>query len=123
VQAGAFSEAVDMHAAGVSGEGEPVHSTKTAGPHAFALRVEGDSMAPRYLPGDIIVVDPEMKCDNGTPCVVWLNGEVTFKLLWETEKEIRLQPLNDRYPDQIIRKESHVDFRVVGKVVDLIPKM
>lgn len=123
VQAGSFTEAADMHAVGVSGEGDPVHSTKAVGPHAFALRVEGDSMAPRYLPGDIIVVDPEIMCDNDSPCVVVLNGEATFKFFKEIDGAIILQPMNNRFPEIVIRKDSQVDFRVVGKVVDLIPKL
>jgi len=48
---------------------------------------------------------------------------VTFKLFWETETEIRLQPLNDRYPDTIIRKDSRADFKVIGKVIDLQAKL
>jgi SOS-response transcriptional repressor LexA len=123
VQAGSFTEAADMHAVGVSGEGDPVHSPKAVGPHAFALRVEGDSMAPRYLPGDIIVVDPEIMCDNDSPCVVVLNGEATFKFFRETNDAIVLAPMNNKHPDITIRKDSQVDFRVVGKVVDLIPKL
>jgi len=123
VQAGLFVEAIDLYSAGVSGEREPVHSTKAVGLHAFALRVEGDSMAPRYLPGDIIVVDPGIMCDNNAPCVVVLNGEATFKLFKESDDAVILHPMNNKYPEIVIRKDSQVDFRVVGKVVDLIPKM
>lgn len=123
VQAGALAEAVDLHAAGVSGEGDPAFSTKNHGPHAFGLRVEGDSMAPRFLPGDIIVVDPDIRCENGCPCVVVLNGEATFKIFRETAEAISLEPMNKKYPEIIVRKDREVDFRVVGKVVDLIPKM
>jgi SOS-response transcriptional repressor LexA len=123
VQAGAFCEASDIHAAGESGEGEPVYSIKVVSPNTFALRVEGESMMPRFMPGDIIVVDPEIKCDNGTPCVIWLNGEVTFKLFWETDTEVRLEPTNDKYPATVIKKDSRVDFRVIGKIVDIIAKL
>ena len=123
VQAGELSEAADVHAVGFSGEGEPVHSVKAVGPNAFALRVVGDSMAPRYLPGDIIVVDPALACDNGCPCVVNVNGDVTFKIFRDTQDEIILEPLNKRHPKIVIDKKSDVVFRVVGKVVDMIPKL
>ena len=123
VHAGQFAEPQDSWPVGVFDENDPVYSYGKAGPHAFCLRVEGDSMAPRFLPGDIITVDPEVKYDNGCPCVVWMNGEVTFRLVWETETEIRLQPLNDRYPDVIIRKNSRTDFRVIGKVVGMNPNI
>ena len=123
VNAGSFSESLDNWPAGVSVVDEPVFSYRKLGPLAFGLRVEGDSMSPRYLHGDIIILDPEIKCDNGSACVVSLNGEVTFKLFWETETEIRLQPLNDRYPDTIIRKDSRADFKVIAKVIDLQAKL
>lgn len=123
IKAGYFADSSDNWPVGISGEADPVFSYRKVGPYAFALRVEGDSMAPRYLSGDIIIVDPELRCDNGTPCVVSLNGEVSFKLFYETETEIRLQPINDRYPETIIKKGSQVDFKVIGKVVDMIPKI
>lgn len=123
VSAGVFAEAVDHWPVGLSGEDDPVFSYRKVGPHAFALRVEGDSMMPRYMPGDIIVVDPEIKCDNGTPCVVVVNGEATFKFFKETNEAIILMPMNNKYPEIVVRKNSNVDFRVVGKVVDLIAKI
>ena len=123
VHAGQFAEAEDHWPVGVSSEGDPVFSYRKVGTHAFGLRVVGDSMAPRYLPGDTIIVDPELKCDNGSPCVVVLNGEAVFKFFRDTADAIILEPMNPRHPDIIIRKDRSVDFRVVGKVVDLIPKM
>lgn len=123
VQAGCYSEVTDIHGVGISGEGEPVQSVRNVGPHAFALRVEGDSMAPRFLPGDIIVVDPDVTCDNGCFCVVNVNGEATFKVFHDRPGVIVLEPLNKKHPDIVIHKDREVDFRIVGKVVDLIPKM
>lgn len=123
VHAGLFAECVDAWPVGVSGEGEPVYSRKKTSPYAFALRIEGDSMEPRYMDGDIIVVDPALSCDSGCPCVVWLNGEVSFKIFRETADEIRLCSLNDKYGDIVIRKGGKADFKVIGKVVDMIPKL
>ena len=93
------------------------------GPNTFALRVEGDSMSPRFLEGDIIIVDPSLACENGDFCIAWLNGEVTFKKLRKNEKEIRLIPLNEKYPEIVIHMDKPVDFRIIGKVVDMIPKL
>jgi transcriptional regulator with XRE-family HTH domain len=33
---------------------------------AFALRLSGTSMLPRFLPGDLIIIDPEVQADPGT---------------------------------------------------------
>lgn len=63
------------------------------------------------------------QCDNNCPCVIKLNGEVTFKMFYENDTEIQLSSLNEKYPDIIIRKDSKVDFKVIGKVVDMIPKL
>jgi len=123
VHAGMFAESSDIWPTGVSGEAEPVYSYVHTSPNAFALRIEGDSMMPRFMPGDIAIVDPLVHCDNGCACVVWLNGEVSLKIFKETEDEIRLCPLNDRYEQRVIRKDSKVDFRVIGKVVDIKVKL
>jgi len=48
---------------------------------------------------------------------------MSFKLFYESDTEIRLQPINDRYPAAIIKKDSRADFKVIGKVVDLVPKL
>lgn len=123
VHAGQFTECADRWPAGVSGEGDPVFSNVKTSDRAFGLRIEGDSMLPRFMPGDIAIIDPTIRCDNGAPCVVWVNGDVSIKLLYDGEKEIRLVPTNDRHQTIVIPKDSRIDFRVIGKVVDIKPKM
>ena len=123
VQAGAFAEAFDSWPPGISGIAEPVQSYNKTGPNTFGLIIMGDSMFPRFMPGDIAIIDPSLKCDNGSACVVWVNGDVTLKLFWDKENEIVLRSMNDKYPEIIIKKDSKVDFRVIGKVVDIRPKL
>jgi SOS-response transcriptional repressor LexA len=76
-------------------------------------------MLPRFMPGDIAIVDPSVRCDNGSPCVVSVNGEVQLRFFWDKETEILLKSMNDKYPEIIIKKDSRVDFRVIGKVIDI----
>ena len=123
VHAGEFAAASDRWPVGVSGEGDPVFSSKKVGPYAFALWVEGDSMEPRFMRGDRIIVDPEIKCDNESPCVVWVNGDVSLKFFKETESEIILTSMNNKYPETRIKKDSKADFRIIGKVVGMDPKL
>lgn len=123
ISAGQFTECADHWPAGTSGEGDPVTSTKKLNDNVFGLRIVGDSMLPRFMPGDVIVVDPSIHCDNGCRCVVKLNGEVTFKIFNENDTEIKLTSMNEKYPDIIIRKDSKVEFKVIGKVVDIIAKL
>jgi SOS-response transcriptional repressor LexA len=119
VHAGSFVDAVDSWPVGVSGIADPVQSYVKTGPNAFGLIIDGDSMLPRFMPGDIAIIDPAIRYDNGSPCVVWINGEVSLKLFYDSENEIRLVPTNNKYPETIIKKGAAVDFKVIGKVVDI----
>lgn len=122
IHAGEFAESEDRWPPGISGVEDPVFSYVKTGPSAFGLRVQGDSMLPRFMPGDIVIVDPSIRCDNGSPCVVSVNGEVSLRLFWDKETEIVLKSMNDKYPVITIQKDSKVDFRVIGKVVDMKAK-
>lgn len=122
VSAGRFIDCVDVWPDCVSGEDEPVHVFKTVGKKAFGLRVNGDSMEPRFMAGDIIIVDPDIHPENGNFCVVWLNGDVSFRIFHENDQEIRLESMNNKYPEFIIKRNSRVDFRIIGKVVDMVVK-
>ena len=49
-------------------------------PNAFAVKIEGDSMYPRYMQGEIVVVDTTKTVINGDDVVVKLhNGAVMVK--------------------------------------------
>ena len=68
---------------------------------AFAARVVGDSMEPRYREGDIIVFSPAAPARTGDDCFIRFEGDgrTTFKRLYvDDEESIRLQPLNSKYP-------------------------
>lgn len=75
-------------------------------PNAFAVRVVGDSMEPRYFEGDIIVFSPAAEVQSGDDCFVRFQHphETTFKRLFfeEDGKKIRLQPRNDKYAPTIV---------------------
>jgi len=67
-------------------------------PNAFAVRVIGDSMQPKFSEGDIVVFSPAADIQNGDDCFVRLTmpHETTFKRVFFEEKEkVRLQPRND----------------------------
>ena len=74
-------------------------------PHAFAVRVVGDSMEPRFFEGDIVIFSPAMEVRNGDDCFIrfTMPHETTFKrVFFEKEEKIRLQPRNDRYSPTLI---------------------
>jgi repressor LexA len=74
-------------------------------PNAFAVRVVGDSMEPRFTEGDIVVFSPALDVRNGDDCFIRFTTphETTFKrVFFESENKIRLQPRNESYSPTII---------------------
>ena len=78
-------------------------------PNAFAVRVVGDSMTPKFNEGDIIVFSPACKVESGDDCFVRMTDphETTFKrVFFEKGSHLRLQPRNHSYPPMIIPQEK-----------------
>ncbi len=74
-------------------------------PNAFAVRVVGDSMEPRFHQGDIVVFSPAVQVRNGDDCFVrfTMPHETTFKrVFFEKDNKVRLQPRNERYSPTIV---------------------
>ncbi len=74
-------------------------------PNAFAVRVVGDSMEPRFFAGDIVVFSPTVEVRNGDDCFVRFTQphETTFKrVFFEKDNKVRLQPRNERYSPTIM---------------------
>ena len=64
----------------------------------FALKVKGDSMAPVFIEGDIVIIKKQNDCENNEYAVVIINGdEGTLKKIKKTDSGIILQPLNPAY--------------------------
>jgi len=80
-------------------------------PNAFAVRMVGDSMEPRYHEGDIVIFSPAVQVRSGDDCFVRFamvgratDGESTFKrVFFDSEEAIRLQPLNERQAPTLVR--------------------
>jgi phage repressor protein C with HTH and peptisase S24 domain len=74
-------------------------------PNAFAVRVVGDSMEPRFQEGDIVIFSPAAEVRNGDDCFVRfaLPHETTFKrVFFEAKNKVRLQPRNEKYSPTIV---------------------
>ena len=73
--------------------------------NAFAVRVVGDSMTPKFNEGDIVVFSPAADVNNGDDCFIRFAAphETTFKrVFFEPKNQIRLQPRNEKYSPTII---------------------
>ena len=78
-------------------------------PEAFAARVVGDSMAPEYREGDIVIFSPNTPAKSGDDCFVRFEGDgaTTFKRVYQDNDEtLRLQPLNNKYPGEVYPREQ-----------------
>lgn len=114
-------DAPDWDAPGFTGR---TVATAHASGRAFALAVEDDAMWPRFMRGDVIVIDPDrVPPEPGDPVVALVNDEPVFRVYRETDAEVRLEPLNDRFEIRTIRKNSRVDLVVAGVVVEMIPTL
>jgi phage repressor protein C with HTH and peptisase S24 domain len=88
---------------------EYVRCPDVSDPQAFAARVCGDSMEPKYHEGDIVIFTPNKPAGNGDDVFVRFaqTGDTTFKRLYlDDDGLLRLQPLNPAYPAQRYRGEA-----------------
>lgn len=112
VQAGKWTDIVDNFEPGDAEDWLP--TTATVGPHAFALRVEGDSMtapAGKSIPeGAIVIVDPEAYADNGSIVVAKMadSDRATLKKLVIDGPNRYLRPLNPDYAVIPINGNCHI---------------
>jgi len=78
---------------------------------AFAARVFGDSMIPKYREGDIVIFSPSLSPRTGDDCFVRMDdGLTTFKrVFFESDDRnipvLRLQPRNEKYPPKVVVSE------------------
>ncbi|MHC4482956.1 MAG: XRE family transcriptional regulator [Planctomycetota bacterium] len=88
-------------------------------PNAFAVRVVGDSMEPRFCEGDIVVFSPAAEVHNGDDCFVRFAAphETSFKrVFFEPDNKVRLQPRNEKYsPMTVDGKRINGLYRAVTK--------
>ena len=77
-------------------------SIKARHPDAFALRIDGESMAPDIRHGDLVVLSPSVAAADGKCAVVQLAGQigVTCKLYRRQGGQVHLVPINEQYPPQ-----------------------
>ncbi|MBF0141832.1 MAG: helix-turn-helix domain-containing protein [Magnetococcales bacterium] len=87
------------------------------GKNTFAMRISGDTMAPEFTEGDIILVDPDIPVDHNRFVVVRPKpgDEATFKQLIVDGGVRYLKPLNIRYPLVEIGPEAEFRGVIVGK--------
>lgn len=92
------------------------------GKEYFALKVKGNSMYPKYLDGDTIIVLKQNDCESGQDCILMVNGDDgTFKRIFKTDNGITLQPLNNEYMPSFYSNEDIISkpVRILGVVKEI----
>ena len=88
----------------------------------FGLKVQGDSMSPRILSGDVVIVRKQNDCESGDSCVVMVNGfDATLKQVKKDYNGITLVPFNKEYKPMFYSNKdiAELPVRILGKVVEL----
>jgi len=88
----------------------------------FGLQIKGDSMQPRMLEGDVVIVRKQSSVDSGDIAVVLINGsDATIKRLICHESGISLIALNPAYPPRFYTNNEieSLPITILGKVVEL----
>ena len=88
----------------------------------FALRISGDSMEPRILNGDVVIVRQQDDADNGDIVIATVNGDdATCKRIRKYKDGIELIPLNPAYSPLFFSNEEirEKPVTIIGKVIEL----
>ena len=93
----------------------------------FALQITGDSMAPKFLENDIVIVKKQSDIDSGDIAIVLVNGDdATVKQVQKKKDGIVLQAYNPAafeaqfYTNQEIEE---LPIEILGKVIELRRKI
>ena len=99
----------------------------TGGRQYFGLKVKGDSMWPKYLDGDTVILLKESSCDSGDDCAVLVNGDsATLKQVFmHDDGSMEIRPLNPSYPPRTFSPSEiqSLPVAIAGVVVELRRKI
>ena len=87
----------------------------------FGLRIKGDSMQPRIVEGDVVIVRQQPDADSGDVVIVQVNGDkATCKRLAKYSSGISLISFNPAYEPMNYTNEQieQLPVTIIGKVVE-----
>lgn len=118
---------LSMHRIPMIGEiaaGQPIvceqdYETVVPGPIGanFALTVQGDSMEPTYLTGDIVYLRQQDDVDNGQVAAVIIDNEATLKHVYHIPNGLTLVSDNTAYPPRVVTMPGYDNIRILGLVI------
>lgn len=87
----------------------------------FGLRIKGDSMQPRMVEGDVVIVRCQPDAESGDVVIAQVNGDrATCKRLAKYPTGISLISFNPSYPPMVYTNEQieALPVTIIGKVVE-----
>lgn len=86
-------------------------------PADFALWCKGDSMAPRFLNGDLVFIRQQPDVDDGQIAAVLIENEATLKHVYRTQNQLTLVAENPSFPPLIYTDPVELQqIRILGLV-------
>ena len=95
--------------------------TENAPGEYFGLKIKGDSMMPRIVEGDVVIVHSQPDAESGDVVIVQINGDTaTCKRLAKYDTGISLISFNPMYaPINFTNEEiKNLPVTIIGKVVE-----
>lgn len=83
----------------------------------FALRCKGDSMAPKFLDGDVVLIRQQPDVENGQIAAVLIDNEATLKRVYKNPDDILLSPENLSYRPMVYSGEEMNNIRILGLAI------
>lgn len=84
----------------------------------FGLRIVGDSMAPRIMDGDLVVVQQQDDAKDGDIIIALIDDEATCKVIKKSAWGVSLVPFNSSYaPFVYTEREAEERMHIIGKVI------
>lgn len=87
----------------------------------FALKIKGDSMEPRIVAGDVVIVKMQSTADTGDIVIAMVNGDdACCKRFIKQNDGIILQSFNSAYTPMFFTKEEieTKPVSIIGKVIE-----
>lgn len=88
----------------------------------FALQIKGNSMEPRIVDGDVVILHKQEDAESGDIVIATVNGdEATCKRLRKYKDGIELIPNNPAYAPMFFTNQEIINkpVNIIGKVIEL----
>ena len=83
----------------------------------FAMRCRGDSMSPKFLNDDIVLIRQQPVVENGQIAAVLIDNEATLKRVYFDNDRLILNPENLSFAPMIFTGEEINNVKIIGLAI------